>query len=171
MTDQNTGMHCAQSESTLALSNTDTNYRQYLYSVFGESTAEYFLNPSSLLMNTPAWYTQMKDNMKDNVSAGALWDALRQRSARILEKMEVKSSQVEKLSTEWDGLKRQDHLLRLSAIRLMFHSAQRNQAYTAALLHRSPLPLLSDPDMTEGPSQYLPEESTDRILKDLTQQH
>ncbi|XP_036447862.1 uncharacterized protein si:rp71-17i16.6 [Colossoma macropomum] len=161
MTDQNTDMHCVQSGSTFALGGSNTDYRQYLRSVFGESTAEYFLNPSSLLINNPAWYTQMKDSMKDNVSAEALWAALRQHSAQILKKMEAKPSQAEKLSADWEGLMRQDHLLHLSGIRLMFRLAQRNQAYTALLLQHRPLSLLCDPDMTEGPRQYLPEKNMD----------
>ncbi|KAL6482846.1 hypothetical protein MHYP_G00077180 [Metynnis hypsauchen] len=171
MTDQNTDMHCVQSGSTLALSGSETDYRQYLRSVFGESTAEYFLNPSSLLINTPAWYTQMKDSMKENnnVSAEALWDALRKRSARILKKMEAKPSQ--KLSADWEGLIRQDHLLHLSGIRLMFRMAQRNQAYTGLLLQHRSLSLLCDPDTTEGPRQYLPEKNMDCQNRIDTQQH
>ncbi|KAL7859956.1 hypothetical protein SRHO_G00151030 [Serrasalmus rhombeus] len=170
MTDQNIDMHCVQSGSTLALSGSETDYRQYLRSVFGESTAEYFLNPSSLLINTPAWYIQMKDNMKDNVSAEALWDALRQRSARILKKMEAKPSQ-QKLSADWEELMRQDHLLHLSEIRLMFRMAQRNQAYTGLLLQHRPLSLLCGPDTTEGPRQYLPEKNVDCQNRKDTQQH
>uniref|UniRef100_A0A3B1IY30 Si:rp71-17i16.6 n=1 Tax=Astyanax mexicanus TaxID=7994 RepID=A0A3B1IY30_ASTMX len=95
--------------------------------MFGESTAEYFLNLSSLRQNTPAWYTHMRDNMK----AVALWDALRQRSAQIMKEKETKP-------TDWKKLMREDHLHRISAIRQMFRSAQRNQAYTALLLQHRP---------------------------------
>ncbi|XP_072553545.1 uncharacterized protein [Salminus brasiliensis] len=156
MTDPNTDTHSVLSGSTPALSDSETDYKQYLCSVFGECTAEYFLNPSSLRQNTPAWYTQMRDNMRDHVSAEALWDALRQRSAQILKEMETEPvQQAKKLSTDWKGLMRKDHLLHLSEIRMMFRSAQLNQAYTELLLHRRPLSFLCDSDTTEGPSQYL----------------
>ncbi|KAG9269611.1 hypothetical protein AMEX_G16660 [Astyanax mexicanus] len=151
MTDPKADTHSVQSENTLALNDSDTDYKQYLFSLFGESTAEYFLNLSSLRQNTPAWYTHMRDNMKGHVNAVALWDALRQRSAQIMKEKETKPSQAE---TDWKKLMREDHLHRISAIRQMFRSAQRNQAYTALLLQHRPLSLLCNTDTTEGSSQY-----------------
>ncbi|KAK7132199.1 hypothetical protein R3I93_018683 [Phoxinus phoxinus] len=38
--------------------------KQNLISLFDESTAEYFLNPSSCLKEIPPWFSQLKDDMK-----------------------------------------------------------------------------------------------------------
>ncbi|KAK1801769.1 hypothetical protein P4O66_022399, partial [Electrophorus voltai] len=62
--------------------------------LFGESAAEYFISPSSPPKTPPIWYTEMKNNMRDHVSAEAFWDALRERSAWILREMETRPSEV-----------------------------------------------------------------------------
>ncbi|TSM04852.1 hypothetical protein Baya_7737 [Bagarius yarrelli] len=159
MTDLNTDQHSVQSVQR----DSDEYYRQYLYSLFGESMAEYFLSSSYLPSNTPDWYTEITDSMRDRISSIALWDTLRQRSTKILKEMETETSQVERKLVDWNSLKRKDHLHHLSWLRFMYHNAQHNQAYSNLLLQQrlqSPLCFL---DTTEGPSQYLTTEN--KLLK------
>ncbi|XP_034168041.2 uncharacterized protein si:rp71-17i16.6 isoform X1 [Pangasianodon hypophthalmus] len=157
MTDLSTDQHSVQS----VWRDSDEYYKQYLHSLFGESIAEYFLSSSYLPRNTPSWYTEITDNMRGQISAKALWDALRQRSTKILEEMETETSQqVERMLVDWNLLKRQDHLLRLSGLRFMYRNAQHNQAYSTLLLQRRHPSPLSNLDMTEGPRQYLTAENT-----------
>ncbi|XP_073679579.1 uncharacterized protein [Garra rufa] len=118
--------------------------RQYLISLFGESAAEYFLSPSSCSKEIPSWFSQLKDDMKDDMSAVTLWDAMRQRSALKMQdsnpdpSMEITNEIVRRV-TDWKTLKKQDHLIYLSGVKYMFHRAQRNQAISALLLQHNPL--------------------------------
>ncbi|XP_076840581.1 uncharacterized protein LOC143485169 isoform X2 [Brachyhypopomus gauderio] len=159
MNEQNTEKHCVQSGSTSVLGDSHINYKQYLLSLFGESTAEYFLSPSSPPKTPPPWYSEMKDNMSDGMSAEAFWDALKERSARILSEMEIGPSKVpfyaHKVSADWRRLMTQDHLLHLSGVRFMFRTALRNQAFSAVLLNQKTPSLLFDLDRTQGPNQYI----------------
>ncbi|XP_050952377.1 uncharacterized protein si:rp71-17i16.6 [Labeo rohita] len=118
--------------------------KRYLISLFGESAAEYFLSPSSCSKEIPSWFSQLKDDMKDHTSAVTLWDAMRQRSALILQEsntepsMEITNEIVRRV-TDWKTLKKQDHLMHLAGVKYMFRRAQRNQAISALLLHHNPL--------------------------------
>ncbi|XP_035378441.1 uncharacterized protein si:rp71-17i16.6 isoform X2 [Electrophorus electricus] len=154
MTEQNTEKHRVEAGRTSVLGDSHTNYQQYLHSLFGESAAEYFISPSSPPKTPPIWYTEMKNNMRDHVSAEAFWDALRERSTRILREMETRPSEADRITADWRKLMRQDHLQHLSVVRFMFHSALRNQAFSALLLNQRPPSFLFDLDMTEGSSRY-----------------
>ncbi|XP_060750742.1 uncharacterized protein si:rp71-17i16.6 isoform X1 [Tachysurus vachellii] len=157
MTNLSTDQHAVQS----VWCESDENYKQCLHSVFGKSIAEYFLSSSYLPSNNPGWYTEITDNMRGQISAKALWDTLRQRSTKVLEEMETETSQqVERMLGDWNMLKRQDHLQRLSGLRFMYRNAQHNQAYSMLLLQQRLQSPLCNLDTTEGPSQYLTEENT-----------
>ncbi|XP_060794172.1 uncharacterized protein si:rp71-17i16.6 [Neoarius graeffei] len=150
MTDLRTDQHSVQSVWR------DEHYKQCLHSLFGESVAEYFLSSAYPPKNTPGWYTELTDNMRGEISAKALWDALRRRSTKILEEMETETSpQVETMLVDWNLRKRQDHLLRLSGLRFMYLNAQYNQAYSTLLLQQRLQSPLCNLDMTKGPRQYL----------------
>ncbi|XP_058619260.1 uncharacterized protein si:rp71-17i16.6 isoform X2 [Onychostoma macrolepis] len=113
--------------------------KQYLISLFGESTAEYFLSPSSCSKEIPSWFSQLKDDMKDHTSAISLWDAMRQRSTQILQESNKEPSMIVRRVTDWKTLKKQDHLMHLSGVKYMFRCAKRNQAISALLLKHNPL--------------------------------
>ncbi|KAF4096762.1 uncharacterized protein si:rp71-17i16.6 isoform X1 [Onychostoma macrolepis] len=118
--------------------------KQYLISLFGESTAEYFLSPSSCSKEIPSWFSQLKDDMKDHTSAISLWDAMRQRSTQILQESNkepsmVNTNEIVRRVTDWKTLKKQDHLMHLSGVKYMFRCAKRNQAISALLLKHNPL--------------------------------
>ncbi|XP_053542177.1 uncharacterized protein si:rp71-17i16.6 [Ictalurus punctatus] len=155
MTDLSTDQHSVKSLEP----DTDEYYKQYLHSLFGESIAEYFLSSSYLPRNPPGWYSEITDKMRGQISANALWDALRQRSMKILEEMETETSQVERILVDWNLQKRQDHLLRLSGLRFMYRKAQHNQAYSTLLLQQRLQSPHFNLDMTEGLSQSLTAEN------------
>ncbi|NP_001373460.1 uncharacterized protein LOC100148415 [Danio rerio] len=116
--------------------------KQYLLALFDESTAEYFLSPSSCPKETPPWFSQLKDNLKD-YSAVALWDTLRLRSTQILQESNTEPSmeitdEIARRVTDWKTQIKQDHLTHLSEVKYMFHCAQRNQAISALLLKQNP---------------------------------
>ncbi|CAM4680177.1 unnamed protein product [Leuciscus chuanchicus] len=118
--------------------------KQYLISLFDESTAEYFLSPSSSLKEIPPWFSQLKDDMKDDMSAVALWDALRQRTAQILQDSNTEPSvvitnEIARRVTDWKTLIKKDHLMHLAGVKHMFRCAQHNQAFSALLLQHNPL--------------------------------
>ncbi|KAM9445834.1 uncharacterized protein Hap1MRO34_024570 isoform 2-T2 [Clarias gariepinus] len=156
MTDLRTDQHSDQS----LWRDSDDYYKQYLCSLFGESIAEYFLSSSYLPRTTPGWYTEITDNLKGQISAKALWEALRQHSTKILEELGTESSQVERMLVDWNLQKRQDHLLHLSVLRFMYRNAQQNQAHSTLLLQQRFQSHLCTLDMPEGPSQYLTAEKT-----------
>ncbi|XP_043080128.1 uncharacterized protein si:rp71-17i16.6 [Puntigrus tetrazona] len=118
--------------------------KEYLSSLFGESTSEYFLSPSSCSKEIPSWLSQLKDDMKDHTSALFLWDAIRQHSTQILQEsntepsMEITNEIVRRV-TDWKTLKKQDHLMHLLGVKYMFRCAQRNQVISALLLQQNPL--------------------------------
>ncbi|TRY90624.1 hypothetical protein DNTS_003693 [Danionella cerebrum] len=117
--------------------------KEYLTSLFDESTAEYFLCSSSSLKQSPSWFSQIKDDMKDQVSAVALWDALRHRSVQILKESNAEQSvesinEISRRGVDWRSLLKQDHKKHLSRVKFMFHCAQRNQASSAFLLQQNP---------------------------------
>ncbi|KAL1249902.1 hypothetical protein QQF64_020907 [Cirrhinus molitorella] len=114
--------------------------QRYLISLFGESTAGYFLSPSCYSKEIPSWFSQLKDEMKDHTSAVALWDAMRQRSVLILQESNTEiTNEIVRRVTDWKTLKKEDHLMHLSGVKYMFHRAQRNQAISALLLQHNPL--------------------------------
>ncbi|XP_051736798.1 uncharacterized protein si:rp71-17i16.6 [Ctenopharyngodon idella] len=118
--------------------------KQYLISLFDESTAEYFLSPSSCSKEIPPWFSQLKDDMKDHMSAVALWDALRQRTAQILQESNTEPSmvitnQIARRVTDWKTLMKKDHLMHLAGVKYMFRCAQHNQDISALLLQHNPL--------------------------------
>ncbi|XP_051961080.1 uncharacterized protein si:rp71-17i16.6 [Xyrauchen texanus] len=112
--------------------------RQDLISLFGESTAEYFLSPSSRSKDMPPWFLQLQEEMRDHIRAGALWDALSQRSAQILQESNTEPLMITRRVTDWKTLIKQDHLKHLIGVKYMFRCAQRNQAISALLLQCNP---------------------------------
>ncbi|XP_056588434.1 uncharacterized protein si:rp71-17i16.6 [Triplophysa dalaica] len=116
----------------------DLKCKQYLISLFGESTAEYFLSPFFRSKDVPHWFSQLQDDMRDDMSAGALWDALTQRSTQISPELNTDLSMIARRVVDWKMLKEQDHLMHLSGVRHMFRTAQRNQAITALIFQHNP---------------------------------
>ncbi|XP_041701043.1 uncharacterized protein si:rp71-17i16.6 [Coregonus clupeaformis] len=138
---------------------TEQDYRLYLHRLFGKETAEYFLNPSPVHTSSPAWYILLMKNMGDEVSAEAVWDALREHSTRRLRDQEEESESLEvvKVSADHDGQRARGHLRHLAGVRYMFNLAQIHQAYSAHVLSLNhPALLLDDLEELEGPHSYLP---------------
>ncbi|KAI7794054.1 hypothetical protein IRJ41_014682, partial [Triplophysa rosa] len=127
-----------QTENISSQDDCNLKCKQYLISLFGESTAEYFLSPFSCSKDVPHWFSQLRDDMRDDMSAGALWDALTQRSTQISQESNTDLSMIARRVVDWKTLKEQDHLKHLSGVRHMFRTAQRNQAITALLLQHNP---------------------------------
>ncbi|XP_065142759.1 uncharacterized protein [Paramisgurnus dabryanus] len=128
-----------QLENQLMHDDCNLKCKEHLISLFGESTAEYFLSPfSRRSKDIPHWFSQLQDDMRDHMSAEALWDAMRRHSTHILQESNTEPSMIERRVVDWKTLKKQDHLEHLAGTRCMFRYAQRNQAITALLMQSNP---------------------------------
>ncbi|KAK7132198.1 hypothetical protein R3I93_018682 [Phoxinus phoxinus] len=81
---------------------------------------------------------------RSTTSAVALWDALRQRTAQILQESNTEPSmvitnEIARRVTDWKTLIKKDHLMHLAGLKYMFRCAQHNQAFSALLLQHNPL--------------------------------